>query len=74
LLAVPIEGIFQILKTVDFRERELKEPTQIKNTSHDALTKKQYLLAQVSEHILSLSRDTIKNVYANRFKRLVHFI
>jgi hypothetical protein len=71
---VPIERIFQILKTVDFRERELKEPTQIKNRTHDALTKKEYLLAQVSEHILSFSKDTIRKLFENRFKMLVHFI
>ena len=69
-IAVPIEGIFEIIKSFEFCERSLREPTLVREIPADKFTKKQYLLAQLSEHLLNLEKETFMNVFSKRFKQL----
>jgi hypothetical protein len=73
-LALPIESVFRVIKNTDFRKRGLSPDVQIKNLTHQQLSRKQYLLAQVAHFIFTISQKRMNNIYHERLTKLQVFL
>jgi len=69
-LAFPEEGVFKQIKLVDFRERKLPLDFKATGAKIGILSKKEDLLAQISCYILTMSIDTIKQIFYERLSKL----
>ena len=54
-MATPVESLFKYLKLTDLRKMRLRQHVRVQGVTHDQLTRNQYLLAQVSDYLLSIT-------------------
>jgi hypothetical protein len=72
--SIPVESVFMHLKLTDFRIRTLPTNVLIKGMRHDQLTKKQNLLAQMSDYLLNISDERMKQIFHDRLRNLGSFL